>query len=89
VKQLCQFYFRPKLLFQNWDANIVPNHCRNGGRKFEVNSKVANDILSNDEIIPFTVLLGSVVYAEIVNKVVMWSKFNQLVTKVDGCSGGE
>jgi len=86
---VCQFFFGPKTFFPHWDANIVPTHCRSGGRKFEVNSKVVNDILSNDDIILFTVLFGSVVYFEIVNKVAMRSKFNQLVTKVDGCSGGK
>ena len=89
MKEMCQFFFRPKSFFPHWDANIVPTHCRNGGRKFEVNSKVPNDISSNDDIIFFAVLFGSVVYLEIVNKVSMRSKFNQLVTKVDGCSGGK
>jgi len=89
VKQVCQLFLRPKTFFPHWDANIVPTHCRNSGQKFEVNSKVANDISSNDDIILFAVLFGSVVYLEIVDKVAMRSKFNQLVTKVDGCSSGK
>ena len=83
------YFFWPKTFFPHRDANVVPTHCSNGGRKFEVNSKVANDISSNDDIILFSVLFGSVVYLEIVNKVTMRSKFNQLVTKFDGCSGGK
>jgi len=86
---MCQFFFRPKTFYPHWDANIVPTHCRNGSQNFEVNSKVMNNISSNDDSRLFTVLFGSVVYLEIVIKVAMRSKFNQLVTKVDGCSGGK
>jgi len=75
VKQMCQFSFDQNPFFRI--GMLI------------LSQLIANDISSNDDIIFFAVLFGSVVYLEIVNKVLMSSKFNQLVTKVDGCGGGK